>query len=141
MSPKQWVYDPGSGGVTIKSAIKPGIELRIRQYAEANFAGRYTKLDIRFRSKFCYVDAYVEPAQLTSDWPPTDWPESREEYLTRLRNTPFHLFRLRYYGDPDKWGLAFYSYASEKYELSVFPNGDFWGTPEEAFQVAAGFHL
>ena len=141
MSPKQWVYDPGSGGVTIKSTLKPGIEHRIRQYAEANFAGRYTKLDIRFRGKFCYVDAYVEPEPLTPDWPPSDWPESREEYQERLRNTPIHLIRLRYYGDPDKWGLAFYSYASEKYELSVFPTGDFKGTPEEAFQVAAGLHL
>lgn len=139
MSP--WVYDPGSGGVKIKDALKPEIEQRIRQYAEANFAERYTKLDIRFRGKFCYVDAYVEPEPPTKDWPPADWPESREAYMERLRNTPLHLFRLRYYGDVDKWGLAFYSYANEKYELSVFPTGEFTGTPEEAFQAIAELYL
>ncbi len=141
MSPKQWVYDPGSGGVKIKATIKPEIEQRICRYAEANFAGRYTKLEIRFRSKFCYVDAYVEPEPPNQDWPPPDWPESREEYIERLRNTPIHFFRLRYYGDAEKWGLAFYSYASEKYELSVFPTGEFRGAPEEAFQAIAELHL
>lgn len=141
MSPKRWVYDPNSGGVKIKEAVKRRTEERIRRYAEAHFAGRYTRLDIRFRGQFCYVDAYTEPAPAGPDWPPPDWPESREEYLERLANTPTHLFRLRFFGDEEEWGLAFYSYANDRYELSVFPSGEFRGTPEEAFHTAAGFHL
>ncbi len=141
MPRKQWVYDPGSGGVPIKDPVKHRTEDRIRRYAETHFAGRYTRLDIRFRSHFCYVDAYTEPADRGPDWPPPDWPESREEYMERLRNFPIHLFRLRYFGDEESWGLAFYSYASDKYELSVFPSGQFHGTPEEAFQAAGEFHL
>jgi hypothetical protein len=141
MPPRRWVFDPGSGGVKIKEATKRRTEDRIRRYAEKHFGNRYTRLDIRFRGQFCYVDAYTEPASLDSDWPPLDWPESREEYLKRLRNTPVHLFRLRYFGNEDSWGLAFYSYAHEKYELSVFPTGEFMGTPEEAFQAAGEFHL
>ncbi len=87
------------------------------------------------------MDAYTEPEPLGPDWPPPDWPESREAFQERLRNTPTHLFRLRYFGDEAEWGLAFYSYAHNKYELSVFPNGEFMGSPEEAFHTAAGFHL
>ena len=141
MSPKQWVFDPDSGGVRIKENIKRRTEERIIRYAESNLAGRYTMLDIRFRSQFCYVDAYIEPEVPDDDWPPPDFPETREQYLERLRNTPYHLFRLRYFGDEEKWGLAFYSYAHEKYEPSVFPSGEFFDTPEIALQTAAEFHL
>jgi len=125
----------------ISDVIKRRTEERIRRYAETHFAGRYTRLDIRFRGSFCYADAYTEPEPLSPDWPPADWPESREEYLERLRNTPYHLFRLRYVGSPEEWELAFYSYARNKYELSVFPTGEFFGTPEEAVQLGAEFHL
>lgn len=125
----------------IGESVKKYTEERIKQYAELHFAGRYTRLDIRFSSHFCYVDAYTEPEPPGPNWPPSDWPESREEYLERLRKTPYHLFRLRYFGDKMKWGLAFYSYAHEKYEESIFPTGEFLGTPEDAFQTAGEFHL
>ena len=141
MPSKQWVFDPDGGGVKIKDAVKYRMEHRIQYYAKTNFAGRYTRLDVRFRSQFCYVDAYTEPEPPGPDWPPAGWTETREAYLERLRNTPTHLFRLRFFGDEDSWGLAFYSYASDKYELSVFPTGEFFGTPEAAFQTAGDFHL
>ncbi len=141
MPSKQWVFAPDSGGITIKDAVKKRTEKRIRDYAETHLAGRYTRLEVRFRGQFCYVDAYTEPELPDANWPPPNWPESREEYLERLRNTPTHLFRLRYFGDQEGWGLAFYSYASDKYELSVFPTGEFFGAPESALQTAAEFHL
>jgi hypothetical protein len=80
MSPKQWVFDPDSGGVKIKESIKRRTEERIIRYAESNLAGRYTKLNIRFRSQFCYVDAYIEPEVPDDDWPPPDFPETREQW-------------------------------------------------------------
>ena len=141
MSSKQWVFDPNSGGVKIKENVKSRLEKRILRYAESNLAGRYTRLDIRFRGHFCYVDAYTEPESPNKDWPPLDFPETREQYLERVRNTPYHLFRLRHFGDEERWGLAFYSYANEKYELSVFHSGEFFGTPEVALQTVAEFHL
>ena len=63
-----------------------------------------------------------------------------EAYLERLRNTPIPLCRLRYFGG-DRWGFALYTFSQEKYELSVFPNGEFFGRPEEAFLLAASFYL
>jgi hypothetical protein len=51
------------------------------------------------------------------------------------------LCRLRYFGDENKWGFAFYTYSNEKYELSVFPNGEFFGPPEEAFATSAEIYL
>lgn len=56
--------------------------------------------------------------------------------IERLRNTPTHLCRLRYFGG-DEWGVAFYTYSNEKYELSIFPNGSFIGKPEDAFAASA----
>jgi hypothetical protein len=75
------------------------------------------------------------------DGPPPDWPESREEMLERLRHSATHLRRLRYFGDEERWGFAFYTYGGERYELSVLPSGEFPGPPEEAFHVSAEAYL
>lgn len=141
MSRKVWVFDPGGGGVKIPETVKRRTEERLQRYAETHFAGLYTRLEIRFRGQFCYVDVYQEPEPLQPDWSPAGWPESREKYLERLRNTPTHLCRLRYFGDEQKWGFAFYTYSHERYELSVFPNGEFLGLPEEALHVSAELYL
>ncbi len=58
------------------------------------------------------------------------------EHIERLRNSPLHLCRLRYF-DKDKWGFAYYNYSNEKYELSFYPNGEFFGKPEDAFLASA----
>ncbi len=140
-SERRWVVDPDSGGVRIPEKVRWRTEQRLRRYAEEHFSGCYTRLNIRFRGQFCYIDAYTEPESPGPNWPPPDWPETREEYLERLRNTPTHLCRLRYFGDEERWGFAFYTYSNERYELSVYPSGEFLGTPEEAFEVAAGVYL
>jgi hypothetical protein len=137
MAKRRWVFSPDSGGVTIPEAVKRRTEKRIQDYAEAHHAGSYTRLEIRFRGQFCYIDAYTEPEPPSPDWPPADWGVTREEYLERLRNTPTHLCRLRYFGDEERWGFAFYTYSNERYELSVFPDGDFLGRPEDAFEASA----
>jgi hypothetical protein len=142
VSPRRgWFFDPDSGGRPIPDTVKRRVEERIRRYAEQHFAGRYTRLDVRFRGQFCYLDAYTEPEPLGPNWPPPDWPETREEMLERLRNTPTHLCRLRYFGDEERWGFAFYTYSGERYELSVFPSGEFFGPPEEAFRASAEANL
>ena len=135
----QWMFDPNSGGKKIPPAIQTEVEQRIRNVAEEHFGGRYMHLEIRFRNQFCYVDAYTEPS-VSENWPPPDWPETRDEFIARMRNTPTHLCRLRYFGD-DRWGFAFFAYSSEKYELSMFPSGEFLGTPEDAFFVSAQAYL
>jgi hypothetical protein len=133
------VFDPNSGGVKILPGVQADVEKRIRALAEKEFKGKYTRLEIRFKGQFCYMDAYTEPA-LTDRWPPKDWPESREAYAERLRNTPVHLCRLRYFGD-DRWGFAFYAYSQEKYELSMYDDGQFTGSPERAFRISAKVYL
>jgi hypothetical protein len=132
---KQWVFDPNAGGIKIPESVKRDVEQRINAVAEKHFKGKYIRLDIRFRGQFCYIDAFCEP-QVSENWPPEDWPEAGEEYIDRLRNTPTHLCRLRYFGD-DRRGFAFYTYSNEKYELSVYPNGQFFGKPEDAFLASA----
>jgi hypothetical protein len=131
----QWVFDPDSGGENIPERKRQEVKQRIERFAAEHYAGKYVRLDVRFRGKFCYIDAYTEP-EIVDGWPPEDWPETREEMIARLRETPTHLCRLRYFGR-DEWGFAFYTYSHNSYELSIFPNGTFTGTPEEAFAASA----
>ncbi|MDY0375331.1 MAG: hypothetical protein RBQ72_06330 [Desulfobacterium sp.] len=129
--------DPDKDGLKIPDSVKSRIKQRIIKHAETKLAGRYTTLDVRFHDKFCYVDAYAEP-NVIEDWP-AGFPETREEHIDRMRKTPIHLCRLLYFGDEKKWGLAFYSYADNKYETSVFSDGKTLGTPELAVETCAGF--
>jgi hypothetical protein len=134
MSP--WVRDPNAGGTKIPTAVQDRTKQRILEYAQQNYADKYLRLGIRFKGQFCYIDAYKEPG-LAEGFPPPDFPESREELEDRLRNTPIHLCRLRYFGNEEKWGFAFYTYSDEKYKTCMFRNGTFYGTPEEAFAQSA----
>ena len=59
--------------------------------------------------------------------------------IERLRNTPTHLCRLRYFGKEDEWSLAFFTYSNEKYSPCVFRSGSWFGTPEEAFEIGATY--
>ena len=133
---KIWTKDPHSGGVTIPERMKESVKNRIERYAEKNYSGKYTRIEVRFKGYFCYVDAYTEPF-VPEDYDPQLFRESREERIERLRNTPIHLCRLRYKGDEEQWTMAFYTYSHNKYEPSVFDHGGFYGTPEEAFQTSA----
>ncbi len=130
-----WVFDPQSGGRKIPPAVQERTRQRILVYAEKHYAGKYTRLDVRFRGALCYIDAYVEP-DVPRNWPPRSWGISRKEYLEKLRNTPVHLCRLRFF-DEDRWSLAYFTYSNEKYVPAVFQNGDWFGTPEQAFDIGA----
>lgn len=133
---KVWVRDPHRGGVKIPPALHERVRRRIVAYAEKHYAGKFTRIDVRFRGALCYIDAYTEPAAPSKALLKITG-ESREEYLERLRNSPTHLCRLRYFGKEESWSMAFYTYSNEKYEPSFFNNGTFFGTPEEAFQTSA----
>jgi hypothetical protein len=139
MTPNPWMRDPNSGGIRIPPGIQADVEKRIRTIAEKDFKGKYTRLEVRFKKQFCYIDAYTEP-MITDNWPPANWPETKEEYAERLRNTPTHLCRLRYFGN-DEWGFAFYTYSHDKYELSMYDDGQFRGKPEQAFRISANVYL
>ncbi|MEE4378395.1 MAG: hypothetical protein V2J55_12930 [Candidatus Competibacteraceae bacterium] len=136
MARKVWVYDPQSGGKKVPDATKPQIRQRILDHAEQNYAGKYNRIDVRFRGQFCYIDAYIEP-YVAAGFDPRPFGESREEFIERLRNTPTHLCRLRYFGNENRWSMAFYTYSHEKYEPCIFNNGSWEGTPEDAFDTAA----
>jgi len=139
MSGRGWVLDPHSGGNKIPEKVRQETVARLERHAAAHYAGRYTRLDVRFRGALCYVDAFTEPQE-----PPASLlkgtGETREQFLERLRATPTHLVRLRYFS-PDRWSLAFYTYSDDKYKPCVFHNGTFFGTPEEGLDVGAKAYL
>ena len=124
-------FDPTRGGQKITAPVKEQTELRIRAYAESHFKGRFRQLDVRFQGCFCYVDAHQEP-KLPMRTP--------KDALDWVRDLPLHLCRLQY-SHADQWGLDLFVYSSEKYVATAFPSGKFDGTPEEALELAGGFHL
>jgi hypothetical protein len=132
---KMWGFNPNAGGSKIPDSVKHDVEKRINNIAEQHFKGKYTHLELRFKGQFCYIDAYQEP-DVSDNWHPINWHETREKYIERMRYIPTHLCRLRYFGD-DMWGFAFYTYSNEKYELAVYPDGKFLGKPEDAFIASA----
>jgi hypothetical protein len=59
---KVWMQSPpGTGGVIIPPAVQTKTRERIEQYTADHYAGKYIRLDIRFRGKFCYIAAYTRP--------------------------------------------------------------------------------
>ena len=133
---RTWVYDPHSGGVNIPPTVRERTEQRIRNYAETHYAGKFTRLGIRFRGALCYIDAYTEPPEPSPDRLHATG-ETREQFLERLRNSPLHHCRLRYFRNEEARSMAFYTYSHERYEPCAFDNGTFHGTPEEGFETAA----
>jgi len=110
----------------------------IEQYAAEHYTGKYIRLDIRFRGKFCYIGAYIEPQPYIQI---PGLPETEEEYRSRIMSSPDPLCRLRYHGMEDRWEMAFYKYSDEKYELCILDSGKFFGTPVEGFTTAANVYL
>jgi hypothetical protein len=51
------------------------------------------------------------------------------------------LFRLRYGGSARSFGFAYYSWAAGRYEDSVLITGSPVGTPQEALDTVATFHV
>lgn len=137
MPRKIWVYDPQSGGIKIRDSIKPRIRQRILSHAQKHYAGKYNRIEVRFSEKFCYIDVYTEPF-VPPDYDPKlfGW-KSREERIAELRDFPTHLCRLRFFGDEDRWSMAFYTYSHMRYEPCFFDNGTWHGTPDEAFDTSA----
>ena len=90
-----WDDDPHSGGVKIPEKIKEQVRKRIINYAEKHYTGKYKRIDIRYKTHFCYIDAYVKPF-VPEDYDVSLFSETREERIERLSNTPIHLCRLRF---------------------------------------------
>ena len=108
-----WVCNPHSGGTPLTATAKVQVERRLRSHAEQSYAGLYTSLLIRFRGALCYISATVPGSDV-----------------------PLNLCRLRHFSN-DTWSVAFFAYSSERYEPCMLQTGEFWGTPEQGFDVGA----
>jgi hypothetical protein len=137
---KVWAFSPHSGGSKITSDLQVETRSRIEKYAAQNYPGLYTRIVVRFSGALCYIDAFTEPARPTPALLKT-LGESLEDYLSRLREVPTHLCRLRYFAGHKHWSMALYSYANERFEPCILPSGEYFGTPEVCFALGASFYL
>ena len=126
---------PHTGGRPISEAVQNAVRMRILNHAREHYAGKYRRIDVRFKGALCYIDAYQEP-RLVSEAVAALTGETADEFAERVRNTPVHLVRLGYF-DEDRWSLSFYTYSHERYEPCSYPNGEEFGTVEQAFDVGA----
>ena len=133
-APMTWMRTKPRSAPKLTENIRHETKARLLAHAEKHYAGKYTRLDIRFRGAFCYIDAYQEPAKNLRPVPGSG--ETLAEYRERLRNTPTHLCRLEYHGH-NRWTLGFFTYSNMKYERCVFHSGRFHGTPEEGLDAGA----
>lgn len=131
------MFNPHSGGQPIPPALKQSITARLEAHAAKHYAGKFICLEITFRGPLCYLNAYQEPEPPGASFLAATG-ETLEEYLTRLRSHPIRPGRLRHFA-PDRWSYAFYTYSSERYEPAIFPHGDWFGTPEQAFDIGAAY--
>ena len=113
------VRKPGTSSKGIPPGLEASTERRIIENAAKNHPGKFTRIEVRFRAAFCYIDVFTE--------------------ADGDSNMPTHLCRLRYLGNPDRWGFDYYTYAHEKYERSFLMSGQPMGTPEEAFDTSTMF--
>jgi hypothetical protein len=67
-------------------------------------------LQLRFKNQFCYLDG------------------------AKKGEDTFPLGRLRYFG-PDTLSLDFYTYSNDRYEPCMFPNGQWFGSLEDAIAI------
>ena len=109
-----WYYNPHTGGKKVPPHLQERIRARITKHAAKQYAGRFDRIDVRFRGALCYVDAY-----------------------TGGNDFPTHLVRLRFFGNEERWTLAFYTYSHETYEPTFFADGNDHGTPEAALDIGS----
>jgi hypothetical protein len=133
---KVWMRSPHTGGTRISSTVQLDTRRRIMAHAAKHYAGRYSRIEVRFRGAFCYIDAYCEPE------PPTRalldvLGETEQQYYDRLREAPIHLCRMRYFSGRQSWSVAFYTYSHERYEATFYADGSLYGTPEAALDIGA----
>jgi hypothetical protein len=128
---------PRSAGSSRGRGIPENARLALRRRLERHVRERWAEhcraIDVRFRGSFAYVDVLQKDG-----WHLPDTPQDTRDLIDA---TPTRVCRLGYLGSPDRWAFAFYKYSDEIYEPSFLPSGAFAGTPEEAFDCAAGVYL
>lgn len=113
--------------------VRVALRTRLERHALDRWKENCRAIEVRFRGTFAYVAALQK-----NGWHLPDTPQETRDLIDA---TPTRLCRLGYLGNPDRWAFAFYKYSDETYEPSFLPSGAFEGTPEEAFDCAAGVYL
>ena len=94
------------------AALQQRLTLHARRWPQI------TEIKVRYRAGYAYIDAAVDD-------------EDGDLQLCRLKDT----------GHPEMWGFALFTYSNERYEPNILPTGLPFGTPEDAFDCAAGLYL
>jgi hypothetical protein len=115
--------------------VRAATEAALVDHARRHFADR--EISVRFKAQFCYVNGTLEPV---APPPALDTIGDSGELRGSTGNEPMPLCRLRFFG-PGRWSIAIYSYAHDRYDPSVFGDGEFFGLAVDGFELAATLYL
>jgi len=144
-----WALNPHVGGKKIPEDVRLRTTARIHEYRDKKHPDLKSRIHVHYKGKFCYIDAYGQ-TDPKDDSPSPDFSESPEECMERIRSTSIRLYRLRYFGDEDRWSCAAYAksyggYDPELFHVAYVPaffhSGAEYGTPEDGFETAAAYLL
>lgn len=135
MVPRRWQFNPHRGGRPVPEIVRAATRAAVLDHAARHFCGRYRDVDVRFRAQFCYVGAYLAPDATPAGPAPLGTTPPQPD-----RADVMELCRLRFF-DRDRWSLALYSYAHERYDPAVFGDGELFGPAVDGFDLAAHLYL
>ncbi len=101
---------PHEGGLKIPPDQHASIIRQADAFAATRQWNSSYKLQLRFKNQFCYVDSLEKDGTVSP--------------LGRLRHCR-----------ANRWSVAFYTYSNERYEPCYLPNGDGYGSFEEALAI------
>ena len=138
MPRKGWFFPhPRDKCVPVPKDKQEAIRQRIVAYIAEKYPGTHERIEVRFRGKYCYVDAYTPPPSITDGGLKSSG-ETRKEFEARWRSSPTHLCRLLHHST-EEWGCAFYTYSNERYEVCAMSSGKFTGPLEEGLDIGATY--
>lgn len=118
---------------TIPEHARAALRARLERHVSAVWSDHCGRIAVRFRGAFAYVDAFPARRAHLPGTPPA--------MRARIDATPVRLCRLGYLGSQDRWTFAPFKSSDATYEPSLLPAGAFEGSPEDAFDCAAGVYL
>ena len=109
-----WYFTPHAGGAKIPPAEYSSIISQANAYAATRPWNSTYKLQLRFKSQFCYVDSIEKDGTICA--------------LGRLRHMK-----------SGRWSMAFFTYSNDRYTPCCLSNGEDCGSFEEALAVCEAY--
>ncbi len=131
------IYNPHVGGKKIPAQVRLRTDQRIQAYAQRNYAGRFTRIEVRFGAFLVLRLALLELEEpRRGDVAPQNVPRDTRTVPCSAARTSAVLSDCGFFGGQHRWTDAFIHERAGSAPC-MFDTGADHGTPEEALDVAS----